>query len=78
VNKWNDYVLGEEYKKGAAKLHPVSKEYVPTNHAVHNFAADKSAERKRSSRTHSTLSRKFTGVTTKMSSDHPNRHIGLR
>ncbi|KAF2830211.1 arginine-tRNA-protein transferase 1 [Ophiobolus disseminans] len=26
VNKWNDYVLGEEYKKKAAKLHPVSKE----------------------------------------------------
>ncbi|KAL1644113.1 Arginyl-tRNA--protein transferase 1 [Didymella pomorum] len=26
VNKWNDFVLGEDYKKGAAKLHPVSKE----------------------------------------------------
>ncbi|KAH6618560.1 arginine-tRNA-protein transferase 1 [Boeremia exigua] len=26
VNKWNDFVLGEEYKKAAAKLHPVPKE----------------------------------------------------
>ncbi|KAF1358940.1 arginine-tRNA-protein transferase 1 [Lizonia empirigonia] len=26
INKWNDFVLGEEYKKGAAKLYPVSKE----------------------------------------------------
>ncbi|KAJ8113381.1 hypothetical protein OPT61_g4476 [Boeremia exigua] len=26
VNKWNDFVLGEEYKQGAAKLHPVSKQ----------------------------------------------------
>jgi hypothetical protein len=28
VNKWNDYVLGDEYKKAAAKLHPISKECV--------------------------------------------------
>lgn len=28
VNKWNDFVLGEDYKKGVAKLHPVSKESV--------------------------------------------------
>jgi hypothetical protein len=28
VNKWNDYVLGDDYKKGAAKLHPISKECV--------------------------------------------------
>jgi arginine-tRNA-protein transferase len=26
VNKWNDFVLGDDYKKAAAKLHPVSKE----------------------------------------------------
>ncbi|KAF3008623.1 Arginyl-tRNA--protein transferase 1 [Curvularia kusanoi] len=26
VNKWNDFVLGDDYKKGAAKLYPVSKE----------------------------------------------------
>jgi arginine-tRNA-protein transferase len=26
VNKWNDFVLGEDYKKAAAKLYPVSKE----------------------------------------------------
>lgn len=30
VNKWNDFVLGDDYKKAAAKLHPVSKEYVHT------------------------------------------------
>jgi arginine-tRNA-protein transferase len=28
VNKWNDYVLGDDYKKEATKLYPVSKMYV--------------------------------------------------
>ncbi|KAH7398650.1 arginine-tRNA-protein transferase 1 [Phaeosphaeria sp. MPI-PUGE-AT-0046c] len=26
INKWNDYVLGDEYKKEAARLYPLSKE----------------------------------------------------
>jgi hypothetical protein len=28
VNKWNDHVLGEEYKKEVAKLYPISKQCV--------------------------------------------------
>ena len=30
VYTMNDFVLGDDYKKAAAKLHPVSKEYVHT------------------------------------------------
>lgn len=30
INRWNRYVLGENYTKEASRLYPKSKEYVPS------------------------------------------------
>jgi hypothetical protein len=72
VNKWNDHVLGEEYKKEVAKLYPISKQCV--FELNQRTTTDQYKERKRDSKTRSTLFRRCIEATMRTSSAHQHQN----